>query len=200
MGAVGGSSSPCWSSPSSVCSLCARWSAGPGTVTEADSGSILPSAGAVGGGWQGDGHVAVPVGLQGDQPPGVAVLVLALPPGNFPTGHGAEVLAIISIIPYMAFLLIIVVINLRGARRTILRVNALWLVTLVATLTAMFGYLLIGRRDDGEGTVGTPDVVLGSLVGGGIGGLLTVAGQLAQEVATTSRDLNSRTGRDEGDE
>ena len=51
-----------------------------------------------------------------------------------------------------------------------------------------------------RGTVGTLDVVLGALVGGGIGGLLTVAGQLAQEVATTSRDLNSRTGRDEGDE
>lgn len=87
----------------------------------------------------------------------------------------------IGLTPYIFLLGFIFLSNFGKAKKTLLRLNVLWLTTVVASLTAMFGYLLLSRIAEPSGTVGRFDVVLGSLVGGGIGGLLTIAGQLAQE-------------------
>ena len=90
----------------------------------------------------------------------------------------------IGITPYIFLLGFIALSNFGKAKKTLLRLNVLWLTTVVASLTAMFGYLLLSRLAEPGDSVGRFDVVLGSLVGGGIGGLLTIAGQLAQENAS----------------
>ena len=63
------------------------------------------------------------------------------------------------------------------------RINLLWVSTLVAILTLTFGAQLIGllkERTTGDGT-NTLEIVLSSLVGVGIGGLIAIAGQLVQD-------------------
>ena len=64
-----------------------------------------------------------------------------------------------------------------------IRINLLWVSTLVAILTLTFGAHLIellGDRSNGSNT-NTLEIVLSSLVGVGIGGLIAIAGQLVQD-------------------
>ena len=70
-----------------------------------------------------------------------------------------------------------------------IRINLLWVSTLVAILTLTFGAQLIGLlkdRTDGAGT-NTLEIVLSSLVGVGIGGLIAIAGQLVQDSSQDSK-------------
>ncbi len=70
---------------------------------------------------------------------------------------------------------------------TRIRINLLWLSTLVAILTLAFGMKLIDilstSNGGGEGSTNTStiEIVLSSLVGVGIGGLIAIAGQLVQD-------------------
>lgn len=71
----------------------------------------------------------------------------------------------------------------RPEKVTRIRVNLLWLTTLVAILTMVFGILLIQlimSPPQGKST-NTIEIVLSSLVGVGIGGLIAIAGQLVQD-------------------
>ena len=66
---------------------------------------------------------------------------------------------------------------------TRLRINLIWLSTLVAILTLVFGNQLIElimNPPIGKDT-NTLEIVLSSLVGVGIGGLIAIAGQLVQD-------------------
>ena len=70
-----------------------------------------------------------------------------------------------------------------------IRINLLWVSTLVAILTLTFGAQLIGllrERTDGAGT-NTLEIVLSSRVGVGIGGLIAIAGQLVQDSGQDSK-------------
>ena len=70
-----------------------------------------------------------------------------------------------------------------------IRFNLLWVSTLVAILTLTFGAQLIGLLKDraaGSGT-NTLEIVLSSLVGVGIGGLIAIAGQLVQDSGQDSK-------------
>ena len=83
-----------------------------------------------------------------------------------------------------------------------IRVNVLWLATLVAVLTLVFGNQLIGmlQRSDGTGS-NTIEIVLSSLVGVGIGGLIAIAGQLVQDSDDgSSGNPSSNTTRPTGTE
>ena len=69
-----------------------------------------------------------------------------------------------------------------------IRINLLWVSTLVAILTLTFGSQLIellgnGSKDAGTNTL---EIVLSSLVGVGIGGLIAIAGQLVQDTGQDS--------------
>ena len=65
---------------------------------------------------------------------------------------------------------------------TTIRINLLWVSTLVAILTLVFGHQLIELlRSNPKGDTETVKVVLSSLVGVGIGGLIALAGQLVQD-------------------
>lgn len=78
-----------------------------------------------------------------------------------------------------------------------IRINLLWVSTLVAILTLTFGAQLIGllkERTDGTGT-NTLEIVLSSLVGVGIGGLIAIAGQLVQD-SQGSKSSDTRRGED----
>ena len=69
-----------------------------------------------------------------------------------------------------------------------IRINLLWVSTLVAILTLSFGAQLIGmlkEPDEGANT-NTLEIVLSSLVGVGIGGLIAIAGQLVQDSGSDS--------------
>ena len=73
------------------------------------------------------------------------------------------------------------------------RVNLLWVSTLVAILTLTFGAQLIGllkERTESGGT-NTLEIVLSSLVGVGIGGLIAIAGQLVQDSDQDSKRTKS---------
>ena len=74
---------------------------------------------------------------------------------------------------------------------TRIRINLLWLATLIAVLTLVFGMRLIDLLANPNGTDGnnnTVEIVLSSLVGVGIGGLIAIAGQLVQDVADRTTD------------
>ena len=71
----------------------------------------------------------------------------------------------------------------RPEKVTRIRINLLWLTTLVAILTLVFGIQLIQlimQPPEGKST-NTIEIVLSSLVGVGIGGLIAIAGQLVQD-------------------
>ena len=70
----------------------------------------------------------------------------------------------------------------RPEKFTVIRINLLWLSTLVAILTLVFGHQLIKLLgDNSSGDTKTVEIVLSSLVGVGIGGLIAIAGQLVQD-------------------
>jgi len=71
----------------------------------------------------------------------------------------------------------------RPAKFTRIRVNLLWLTTLVAILTLVFGIQLIQliMNPPANKSTNTIEIVLSSLVGVGIGGLIAIAGQLVQD-------------------
>ena len=70
----------------------------------------------------------------------------------------------------------------RPEKFTTIRINLLWLSTLVAILTLVFGSQLIELLGkDTTGDTKTVEIVLSSLVGVGIGGLIAIAGQLVQD-------------------
>lgn len=70
----------------------------------------------------------------------------------------------------------------RPEKFTTIRINLLWLSTLVAILTLVFGHQLIELLgDNSSGDTKTVEIVLSSLVGVGIGGLIAIAGQLVQD-------------------
>ena len=70
----------------------------------------------------------------------------------------------------------------RPEKFTMIRINLLWLSTLVAILTLVFGHQLIELLgDNASGDTKTVEIVLSSLVGVGIGGLIAIAGQLVQD-------------------
>lgn len=80
-----------------------------------------------------------------------------------------------------------------------IRINLLWVSTLVAILTLTFGAQLIGllkERTDGAGT-NTLEIVLSSLVGVGIGGLIAIAGQLVQDTGQDSKGNRSSSSSQE---
>ena len=64
---------------------------------------------------------------------------------------------------------------------TTIRINLLWVSTLVAILTLSFGHQLIALLKAPKGDTKTIEIVLSSLVGFGIGGLIALAGQLVQD-------------------
>lgn len=73
---------------------------------------------------------------------------------------------------------------------TQVRINLLWLTTLVAILTLVFGMELIGllsgtpsKGTSANTSTNTIEIVLSSLVGVGIGGLIAIAGQLVQDAS-----------------
>lgn len=72
---------------------------------------------------------------------------------------------------------------------TRIRINLIWLSTLVAILTMVFGTKLIElimSPPNGKDT-NTLEIVLSSLVGVGIGGLIAIAGQLVQDSGQDSK-------------
>ena len=75
---------------------------------------------------------------------------------------------------------------------TKIRVNLLWLSTLVAILTLVFGIKLIEllQSSSGNTSTNTIEIVLSSLVGVGIGGLIAIAGQLVQDSDNDSSNAN----------
>ena len=84
---------------------------------------------------------------------------------------------------------------------TTIRINLIWLSTLVAILTLAFGYKLIElvmNPPDGKDT-NTIEIVLSSLVGVGIGGLIAIAGQLVQDTSKSSRKSKSSDNDQEED-
>ena len=86
--------------------------------------------------------------------------------------------------------LIGVVIWFRPEKITQIRINLLWLSPLVAILPITFGKKLIDflQIPAGETTTSTTtiEIVLSSLVGVGIGGLIAIAGQLVQDSGSPS--------------
>ena len=81
---------------------------------------------------------------------------------------------------------------------TRIRINLLWLATLIAVLTLVFGMRLIdllAKPNGSDGNSNTVEIVLSSLVGVGIGGLIAIAGQLVQDVA--DRTIGQRENSDE---
>ena len=84
---------------------------------------------------------------------------------------------------------------LRPEKFTQVRINLLWLSTLVAILTLVFGLRLIElvmNPPAGKDT-NTVEIVLSSLVGVGIGGLIAIAGQLVQDQGQDSQGNRPRT-------
>ena len=80
---------------------------------------------------------------------------------------------------------------------TKIRINLLWLATLVAILTLVFGMRLIdllGKPNGTDGNSNTVEIVLSSLVGVGIGGLIAIAGQLVQDVTDRTKDPSEDSG------
>ena len=71
----------------------------------------------------------------------------------------------------------------RPDKVTKIRVNVLWVATLIAILTLVFGQQLIGMLATTNGGSGnsTVEILLSTLVGVGIGGLVAIAGQLVQD-------------------
>jgi len=79
----------------------------------------------------------------------------------------------------------------RPEKFTMIRINLLWLSTLVAVLTLVFGHQLIEfLGDNSSGDTKTVEIVLSPLVGVGIGGLIAIAGQLVQD----SDEKSTKTG------
>ena len=102
----------------------------------------------------------------------------------------AGIVAVVLVIGFGALLW------LRPDSFTRIRINLLWLCTLVAILTLVFGLRLIeilsragnsGSTTDTAGNT-TVEIVLSSLVGVGIGGLIAIAGQLVQDMTDRSKD------------
>ena len=79
------------------------------------------------------------------------------------------------------------VVWLRPEKMALIRFNLLWLATLVAVLTLVFGMKLLQLLESTPPPGSTPantntvEIVLSSLVGVGIGGLIAIAGQLVQD-------------------
>jgi len=71
----------------------------------------------------------------------------------------------------------------RPSKVTRIRVNLLWPTTPVAILTMVFGLQLIQliMNPPANKSTNTIEIVLSSLVGVGIGGLIAIAGQLVQD-------------------
>ncbi len=93
-----------------------------------------------------------------------------------PTGLGILAFSVAII----AFLVLVLK---RPNKIAVIRINLIWLSTLVAVLTLVFGNRLIELvmdPPDGKDT-NTIEIVLSSLVGVGIGGLIAIAGQLVQD-------------------
>ena len=84
---------------------------------------------------------------------------------------------------------------------TKIRVNLLWLSTLVAILTLVFGTRLIELLQSSSGNANantnTVEIVLSSLVGVGIGGLIAIAGQLVQDSDQDSSNTRPPDNRNE---
>lgn len=96
------------------------------------------------------------------------------------------------LIPVGAVLILAILTGLlvffRPAHIALVRINLIWVSTLVAVLTLAFGNRLIGLLTDGPdtGASNTIEIVLSSLVGVGIGGLIAIAGQLVQDSPSSS--------------
>lgn len=77
---------------------------------------------------------------------------------------------------------------LRPEKVALIRINLLWVSTLVALLTLTFGIRLMDLLQERGSTTGasTLEIVLSSLVGVGIGGLIAIAGQLVQDSGQNS--------------
>ncbi len=104
----------------------------------------------------------------------------------------SEVLPILALIAAMSISLGLLLWK-RPDKVATIRINLLWVSTLVAILTLTFGAQLIGllkERTDGAGT-NTLEIVLSSLVGVGIGGLIAIAGQLVQDSGQDSKGNRS---------
>lgn len=84
--------------------------------------------------------------------------------------------------------LIIVFVWFRPQRVSELRINVVWIATLVSVLTLTFGLKLIEElaRPDAQSGSNTIEIVLSSLVGVGIGGLIAIAAQLVQDSSGTN--------------
>ena len=80
----------------------------------------------------------------------------------------------------MLSLLTVALVVCRPKYVTTVRINLIWVSTLVAILTLAFGNRLIGLLL-AESSNNTIEIVLGSLVGVGVGGLIAIAGQLVQD-------------------
>ena len=88
----------------------------------------------------------------------------------------------------------------RPDKVAMIRINLLWVSTLVAILTLTFGVQLIGLLQDSIGANGTNtlEIVLSSLVGVGIGGLIAIAGQLVQDSGQECKGNRSSSSDQEG--
>ncbi len=82
-----------------------------------------------------------------------------------------------------------------------IRINTLSVSILVAIVTLTFGVQLIGLLREGSERVDTDtlEVVLSSLVGVGIGGLIAIAGQLVQDSGQDSKRSKSSDNDQEED-
>ena len=103
--------------------------------------------------------------------------------GN-PTGLGILAFSIAVI----AFLVLVLK---KPDKIAMIRINLIWLSTLIAILTLVFGNRLIEllmEPPEGRGDTNTIEIVLSSLVGVGIGGLIAIAGQLVQDSGQASNE------------
>ena len=122
----------------------------------------------------------------------VALILIEKEKLGTPVGLGILAFSIVVV----AFLILILK---RPDKITAIRINLIWLSTLVAILTAVFGtqlMKLIMSPPNGKDT-NTLEIVLSSLVGVGIGGLIAIAGQLVQDSGQDSKG-DKPPGADQG--
>ena len=113
---------------------------------------------------------------------GMVALILSQEELRTPVGLGILAFSIAVV----AFLILALK---RPGTVTRLRINLIWLSTLVAMLTLVFGTRLIEliMNPPQNRDTNTLEIVLSSLVGVGIGGLIAIAGQLVQDSGQESK-------------
>lgn len=124
---------------------------------------------------------------------GVVVVMVALMLAESETlGTPAGLASLAFCVAVIAFLILVLKRPDSVAR---LRINLIWLSTLVAVLTLVFGNRLIEliMNPPNNKDTNTIEIVLSSLVGVGIGGLIAIAGQLVQD-----SDQDSKRGKSSG--